>query len=105
MSGSEFFLIVQGLVVVVVIATIYYLWGAVRTFGGMIGRALDWMGAGIIIFAVEAMDKILASFGISLLQVFRFTSAQQAVVHDVIKLLALFFIAVGLAKFVQSSRA
>jgi len=57
----DYTLIVQGLVIVVVIGGVYSLWQTTRAYGGLVGAALKWIGLGMIVFAVVALNRSLGN--------------------------------------------
>lgn len=86
------------LLIATVIGVLFNLWKTTRAYGGIIGQGLRRFGFGIIFLSVEAMDRIAQNFGSrDLLENFvpRYYIEN---VHDVLLLLALFFLALGFSK-------
>lgn len=59
----NFVLLIQAAVVIIIIGIVYNLWRTAQTYGGLIGEALRWIGLGILVFALEAVDRVLGSYG------------------------------------------
>lgn len=92
MSVSQ--LLVQIFVIVIVIGGIYSLWHTTRAYGGVVGRGLRWIGIGIILFSIEALDRVLGSLSV----------IKTETAHNVVLLLGLLFAAVGFAKLRQVTK-
>jgi len=88
----------SSLLLVTVIGVLYNLWKTTRAYGGIIGQGLRRFGFGIIFLSVEAIDRIAQNFGSKdLLESFA-PKYYIENVHDIILLLALFFLALGFSK-------
>ena len=90
-------LLLELLMLVVVGGILYNLWGTISVFGGKIGEALKVVGAGIILFSFEAVDKVLEHFELDYIEKVLGHTGEE-VFHDLLKVLGLFLLAWGLSK-------
>lgn len=90
-------LLLELLMLVVVGGILYNLWGTISVFGGKIGEALKVVGAGIILFSFEAIDKVLEHFELDYVEKVLGHTGEE-VFHDLLKVLGLFLLAWGLSK-------
>ena len=105
LGGPE--LLLELLILVVVGGIIYNLWTTMSSFGGMIGNALRFIGAGILLFSFEAIDKALEHFELDYIDKILGAHGEE-IFHDVLKLIGLFFLAWGLSnltKIVKSAKS
>lgn len=90
-------LLLELLMLVVVGGIVYNLWGTITTFGGKIGQSLKIIGAGIVVFSFEAVDKVLEHFELDYVEKLLGESGEE-IFHDLLKVLGLFLLAWGLSK-------
>lgn len=90
-------LLLELLMLVVVGGILYNLWGTISVFGGKIGEALKVVGAGIVLFSFEAVDKVLEHFELDYIEKVLGHTGEE-VFHDLLKVLGLFLLAWGLSK-------
>ncbi len=96
----DFAIIVQGLVVVIIIGVVYSLWQTTKSYGGLIGSALKWIGLGILFFSLEALDRVLGSLSfINGLKAF-----DPTLVHYGMLLGGLLFSAIGFSKLTKVAK-
>lgn len=97
--------IVAGLLALgVVIGVLYNLWNVTRTFGGIIGQGLRRIGVGIIFLTLESLDRIAERFGgVGIVGAFA-PYDFLPIIHDALLLVALFFLALGFAKFSKATK-
>lgn len=93
-------LVVQVLVVIIVFGIVYSLWQTTKSYGGLIGAALKWIGLGMVFFSLEALDRVLAN--LSFINSFGFSDP--AAVHNIILLLGLLFSGVGFSKLTKIAK-
>jgi len=92
------------LLIIVVVGVLINLWRTTRKYGGIVGQALRLIGTGIAVLSVEALDRAtqsLAGQGI----IAGITSEPfTQVTHDLILVLALFFVTLGFVKFYSATK-
>lgn len=93
-------LIVQIFVVVIVIGIAHSLWRTTRVYGGLIGGALKWIGLGIVLFALEALDRVLGNLSF----VASLAGQNAPLVHDAILLVGLTFSAIGFSRLTKIAK-
>ena len=91
---------VQLLVVVIIIGGTYHLWQTAKTFGGLIGDGLKWIGLGIVFFSLEALDRVLGNFSF----VATISFAQPELIHNLILLAGLAFSAYGFSRLTKVTK-
>ena len=96
-------IILQGLVLVIIIGVIYSLWETAKAYGGLIGTALKFIGAGILFFIIEAFDRI---FGILVKLSFidSVTILEPKLVHLIILLVGLLCSGIGFSKLTRAAK-
>jgi len=92
-----FQLMIQAFVVVIVIGGAYSLWQTTHAYGGLIGNGLKWIGAGMLVFALEAIDQVLGDLSV----VASAVGENAEVAHRILLLLGLLFAAVGFSKLTK----
>lgn len=90
-------LLVQLFLIVIIIGIIYNLWRISRSFGGIIGTGLRWIGLGILFFSLEALDRVLGGVGIITANFGE--NAEYA--HNALLVLGLLFSGVGFSKLTK----
>lgn len=96
-------IILQGFIAVIIIGVVYSLWQTTKSYGGLIGSALKWIGLGIVFFTVESFDRVFATFGnLSILNVLGF--ADPDLVHNFLLVLGLLFSGVGFSKLTRIAK-
>lgn len=94
-------LIVQILVVVILVGIVHSLWRTTKSYGGLIGSGLKWIGVGILFFALEALDRVLGSLSF----VDSLARQDAGMAHNIILLLGLLFSAIGFSKLTKVTKA
>ncbi len=97
--SSEINNIIQALILVIIIGMFYSLWMTTKAYGGLIGRAIRYMGMGIILISIVVMEKMLINFSV----ITNSTNLMLAV--DVLTLLSLFFLSLGFKKLAAIAKA
>ncbi|TSA46019.1 hypothetical protein D4R52_01305 [bacterium] len=93
--------VIQGLVIIIVVGVIYSLWKTTRSYGGLIGAGLKWIGLGIVFFSLEAVDRALGYLSF----VNSFVSGENAyLAHNALLLLGLLFSAIGFSRLTRLSK-
>lgn len=95
-NPTEFF--VQGLVVVVVIGSFYTLYASTRAYGGLIGKSIRLLGAGMLFIVIAIIEKFLLNFGI--LQ----NSTTLSIVQDGLNLVGLLFLGLGFSRLADAAK-
>jgi hypothetical protein len=96
--GSELNNIIQALIAVILIGVLYSLWMTTRAFGGLIGRAIQLIGVGIILITVVVLEKMLVNFAVIN------NSPNLLLAVDVLTLVALFFLSLGFKRLATIAR-
>lgn len=95
---------VSMLLIVVVGGVLYNLWLTTKAYGGIVGQGLRRVGVGIVIFSIEALDRVAVNMGadgiVGSLVSWRF----QSITHDTLFLLGLFFIILGFKRLISVSK-
>lgn len=97
-------IVVQIFVIVIIAGTAYSLWRTTRAYGGLIGGALKWIGLGMIMFSLEALDRVLGdlSFVGSL---FGGNAENGEIAHNIILLLGLALAAFGFSRLTKIAKS
>lgn len=93
-------LVVQVLVVIIVFGIVYSLWQTTKSYGGLIGAALKWIGLGMVFFSLEALDRVLVN--LSFINSFGFSDP--SLVHNIILVLGLLFSGLGFSKLTKIAK-
>ena len=64
MEFNNFNFVVQAFVAAILIGVIYNLIATTRSYGGIIGKAIRWIGVGILFISVAIIEKVLMNFEI-----------------------------------------
>lgn len=92
--------LVQIFVVIIVIGIVYSLWKATKTYGGLIGAALKWIGLGMVFFSLEALDRVLAN--LSFIDSLHFSDP--GVIHNLLLLAGLLCAGIGFSKLTRIAK-
>lgn len=93
-------MLIQGLIAVIVIGEIYTLWRTSKSYGGLIGRALRWIGFGMIFFSLEAVDRGLGSLSF----INPLSHGNSDLFHNIVLLLGLLFSAFGFSQLTKIAK-
>ena len=96
-------LVLQGLVLIIIIGVVYSLWQTTKSYGGVIGSALKWIGVGILFFTVEALDRIFGTLA-NVSFVNTISIAEPAVLHNLLLLFGLLFSGIGFSKLTRAAK-
>jgi hypothetical protein len=97
--GPELNNIIQALIVVILIGMLYSLWKTTRAYGGLIGRAIQLIGVGIILISIVVMEKMLVNFSV-------ITNSENFLLGvDVLTLVSLFFLSLGFKRLASIAKA
>ncbi|MDP3993658.1 MAG: hypothetical protein Q8P75_01610 [bacterium] len=98
MEANIWQLLVRAFVIIIVIGGVYNLWRTAKTYGGIVGNGLRWLGLGMILFSLESLDRVLGNLSfISPLS----GGANADLFHNIILLLGLLFSGIGFSKFTK----
>lgn len=92
-------LIIQGCIAVVIIGVFYNLMVTTKAYGGIIGKALRFIGIGILFFSLSAIEHALVNFAIIK------PAMTFAIVQDSMTLIGLIFLGFGFSKLASASKA
>ncbi len=96
-------LILQGFIAVIIIGVAYSLWQTTKSYGGLIGTALKWIGLGIVFFTIEALDRVFETFaGLSVLNIIGFSNPDM--VHNLLLILGLLCSGIGFSKLTRIAK-
>lgn len=96
----DFAPLIQGLVVVIIIGVIYSLWRTTKTYGGLVGAALKWIGLGMVFFSLEALDRALGNLGFVTL----ISSNYSDIIHNFLLLFGLLCSGIGFSKLTKIAK-
>ncbi|OGE81906.1 MAG: hypothetical protein A3H72_02505 [Candidatus Doudnabacteria bacterium RIFCSPLOWO2_02_FULL_48_8] len=91
-------LVIQGFIAVILVGIFYNVWVSTRVYGGIIGRAVRFLGIGMLFITIAVIEKILLNF--ALLQ----ATPNLSLAQDVLTLLGLFFLAMGFSKLASVAK-
>lgn len=93
-------LLVQIFVVVIFFGILYSLKKTTAAYGGLIGAALRWIGLGIVILAIEALDRVLGSLSF----VGSLVPNYAPMAHNLLLLFGLAFATIGFSKLTKIAK-
>ena len=96
----DYTLIIQGLVVIVIIGAVYSLWQTTRSYGGLVGAALKWIGLGMLIFAVVSLNRALGDIVIGSIASDFFSEMAE----NILLLLGLAFSGIGFSRLTKIAK-
>jgi hypothetical protein len=96
----DFELLIQVFVAVIVVGVIYSLWRTTRTYGGLVGAALKWIGLGVVFFSIEGLDRALGNLSV----VSHLTVTYADPIHDAILIFGLMFSGIGFSKLTKIAK-
>ena len=97
--NSEANLVIQGCIAVVIIGVFYNLWSSTKAYGGIIGKALRWIGVGILFFSLAAIERALVNF--SIIE----PTLTTGIIQDCMSLIGLVFLGLGFSKLASVAKA
>ncbi|HEX5430255.1 MAG TPA: hypothetical protein VFX17_04240 [Patescibacteria group bacterium] len=89
---------VQGLVIIIVIGGFYSLHASTKAYGGLIGRAIRLLGAGMLFVVIAVIEKFLINFG--LLE----PTTTLSLVQDCLNLLGVLFLGLGFSRLAAAAK-
>ena len=90
--------IIQGLLVAIIIGVFYNFWATTRAYGGIVGRAVKFLGAGMLFITISVLEKILVNFGVIS------QTPNLALIQDVLNLIGLFLLARGFSILASTAK-
>ena len=90
--------IIQGLLVAIIIGVFYNFWATTRAYGGIVGRAVKFLGVGMLFITISVLEKILVNFGVIS------QTPNLALVQDVLNLIGLFLLARGFSILASAAK-
>jgi hypothetical protein len=91
--------IIQGLIAIIIIGMFYSLWHSTHLYGGIIGKAVRYLGLGTMFITVAILEHLLITF--SIIQ----NDPQIAIAQEIFNLLGLVFLGLGFSTLVQATKA
>ena len=92
------------LLIAVVLGVLVNLWKITRKYGGVIGKGLRLIGTGIVFLSIEALDRAVESLATEGIIGGIIAEPFTRVAHDLILVLALFFVTLGFVKFYSATQ-
>lgn len=83
---------VQGLVAVIIIGGFYSFYVSSRVYGGLIGKAIRYLGIGMLFVIISVIERILINFGLLPLTV------RLSLGEDILSFLGILFLGIGFYK-------
>lgn len=93
-------LLVRLFVIVIILGVVYSLWRTTKTYGGLVGSGLKWLGLAIVFFSLESLDRVLG--GLSFLDSLNPDSPE--VVHNVVLIFGLLFSGLGFSQLLKITK-
>jgi hypothetical protein len=92
----EFF--VQGLVLVIIIGGFYSLYASTKAYGGLIGKAIRFLGIGMLFIIVGVIEKILLNFAIL------DSTITFSLIQDGLNLFGVLFLGLGFSRLAAAAK-
>lgn len=93
-------LLVKLFVIVIVIGIVYSLWRTTKSFGGLIGSSLKWIGLGIVFFSLESLDRVLADLSF----IDSISPANAELSHNIVLIFGLLFSGIGFSRLIKITK-
>ncbi len=90
--------LVQGLVLVIIVGGFYSLYASTKAYGGIIGKAIRFLGVGMLFIIIAVIEKILFNF--SILN----SSITFSLVQDGLNLLGVLFLGLGFSRLAAAAK-
>lgn len=91
-------LVIQGLIAAILIGVFYNVWASTKAYGGLIGKAIRFLGIGMLFITIAVIEKILINFSVV------DATPNLNLVQDVLTLIGLFFLASGFSKLASIAK-
>ncbi|HEV8601504.1 MAG TPA: hypothetical protein VGQ87_02805 [Patescibacteria group bacterium] len=92
-------ILLQGFIAVILIGVFYNVWLTSKSYGGLIGHAIRYLGFGLLFVTLGVIEKILVTF-----QVIEFT-INLSMLQDALTLIGLIFLALGFSKLASIAKS
>jgi len=92
-------LFIQAFIAIIIIGVFYNLWVTTRVYGGIIGRAVRFLGLGMLFVAVAVLERVLINFSIIA------NSPSLSLAQDSLSLLGLIMLGVGFSQLAAATKA
>jgi hypothetical protein len=90
--------IIQGLIIAIVLGVYYTLYVSTKLYGGLIGKAVRFIGIGMLFVTVTVLERVFINFGVLP------NSIELSIVQDILNLLGLAFLGLGFSKLAQVNK-
>jgi hypothetical protein len=90
--------IIHGFVLIVALGVYYNLWTSTKLYGGLIGKAIRFIGIGMLFFTVAVIERILLNFQIVQ------DSVQVGMIQDIMNVVGLALLFYGYLKLAAATR-
>ncbi|OGE88047.1 MAG: hypothetical protein A3J07_01800 [Candidatus Doudnabacteria bacterium RIFCSPLOWO2_02_FULL_49_13] len=97
--SSQANLFIQAFIAIIIIGVFYNLWVTTRVYGGIIGRAVRFLGLGMLFVAVAVLERVLINFSIIA------NSPSLSLAQDSLSLLGLIMLGVGFSQLAAATKA
>lgn len=94
--------LIQIFFVIVIVGVVYNLWRTAQAYGGLVGAGLRWIGAGMVFFSLEALDRVLGN--LSFVGALAGTGPAAPLLQNLFLILGLIFSAVGFSKLTKVAK-
>ncbi len=94
----SFSLIIQGLIAAILIGVFYNVWASTKAYGGLIGKAIRFLGIGMLFITIAVIEKILINFSVLV------ATPNLSLAQDILTLIGLFFLAAGFSKLASIAK-
>lgn len=88
----------QALIIIIALGVYYNLWSSTKTYGGLIGKAVRFLGVGMLFIVVAVMERILTNYGVIE------SSVNLGLAQDILNVLGLVFLGLGFSKLAAATK-
>ena len=89
----------QALIIIIALGVYYNLWSSTKAYGGLIGKAVRFLGVGMLFIVVAVMERILTNYGVIE------NSVNLGLAQDILNVLGLVFLGLGFSKLAAATKA
>ncbi|MDP3741407.1 MAG: hypothetical protein Q8R08_03740 [bacterium] len=93
-------LLVRSFVIIIIIGVVYSLWKTTKSYGGLIGSGLKWIGLGIVFFSLESLDRVLGDLSF----INPISPANTESVHNIVLVFGLLFSGIGFSRLIKITK-
>ena len=92
-------LFVQAFIAIIILGSFYNLWMSTKIYGGSIGKAIRFLGVGMMFVSISMIERILINFGII------HSDIDLALAQDILSLFGLMFLGLGFSKLASVAKS